>query len=235
MFGTPTMMLGGLGSSARHRFQGATPAGMGPQPWASYPGSGGPNAAVDPNGPSPDWRVNYITNSGPVNSPGFVRNNTRVFNGGVPVQGRPVGASVGAPIEGYALFGAGLGLGRTLVTPWRGNANAFTMGIRGLGSATSFAQDETLTVEELMATKPDDMAPCLRRVRIGNTSVSYATIWEYHTKLYHVLGAAVGVTHGWRRNKSIGWAAAWGVFGLFAPVLTTGVAIYQGLGAKRGR
>jgi hypothetical protein len=144
-WGTPIMMLGrvgdckpcaamaGLGDayaralpagSVAGGFQlGAAPGGMGPEPWASYPGSGGPNRVVaDQNGPSPDWFRNTITQ--PVISPDVPQNRQRVFNGGIyDAEWSP---RAGEAIRGYE------GLGN-LVRPWDGSgASSFTMGVRGI-------------------------------------------------------------------------------------------------------
>lgn len=45
-----------------------------------------------------------------------------------------------------------------------------------------------------------------------------------------VLGAAY---HGYRRNKSIGWAIGWALLAKLAPVITTGVAVAQGYGKAK--
>ncbi len=103
---------------------GALPPGMGPEPWAAYPGSGGPNAVyTDLNAPSPDWLRNSITM--PVISPADPQNRQLVFNSGLynptwtPRQG--------SEIRDYAISGLG-----QLVTPWEGSRSDFTMGVRGL-------------------------------------------------------------------------------------------------------
>lgn len=49
--------------------------------------------------------------------------------------------------------------------------------------------------------------------------------------------AAVGACayHGYRRNKSVGWAVAWAVLAGLSPLITTGVAFAQGFGKAKGR
>lgn len=46
--------------------------------------------------------------------------------------------------------------------------------------------------------------------------------------------AAIGVAafHGYRRNRSVGWAIAWAAAAAVAPLITTGVAFAQGLGKR---
>ena len=38
--------------------------------------------------------------------------------------------------------------------------------------------------------------------------------------------------HGYKRNRSVGWAAWWGLMGLIFPVVTPAVAIAQGFGKR---
>jgi len=201
------MMLGGVGRT-RHLGStyadalpagtlGALPPGMGPTPWANYPGSGGPNQQVRSPFMSPDWRYNTITT--PIVSPSEYQNRQRVFNGGYgPGVPDPQAPWAGASIRGYTIAGLG-----SLVMPWQGSKTAFTMGTRGLGA-----------------------------IEIPPEQVKAAAV--AHIGLYHALGAVVGVTHGYKRNKHWGWAAMWGGFGFLAPFWTTGVAIVQGFGKPKG-
>ena len=49
------------------------------------------------------------------------------------------------------------------------------------------------------------------------------------------LGAVVADTyHGYKRNKSVGWAVGWAVAALFFPVITTTVAIAEGFAKPKG-
>lgn len=53
-----------------------------------------------------------------------------------------------------------------------------------------------------------------------------------------VVGTFLGAFHGYRRNKSIGWAVLWALLGGASPVITAGVALAQGFGkpkSKKGR
>jgi hypothetical protein len=45
---------------------------------------------------------------------------------------------------------------------------------------------------------------------------------------------AASAYHGYKRNRSVGWAAWWGFMGLLFPIVTPAVAIAQGFG-KRSR
>lgn len=45
-----------------------------------------------------------------------------------------------------------------------------------------------------------------------------------------IAGAAY---HGYRRNKSILWAIGWVVAAKFSPLITTGIAVAQGFGARK--
>ncbi len=47
-------------------------------------------------------------------------------------------------------------------------------------------------------------------------------------------GLALGAYHGYKRSGgSLGWAAIWGFAGAMAPLITAGVAIYQGFGERK--
>lgn len=49
-----------------------------------------------------------------------------------------------------------------------------------------------------------------------------------------IVAASIGVSayHGYKRNKSTGWAVWWGFMGLLLPVITPAVAIAQGYGKR---
>lgn len=169
---------------------GAVPTGMGPEPWAGYPGTGGPNQVVtDIAAPSPEWFRNTITM--PVISPSEPQSRQRVFNGGLfEPEWTP---RAGKPIRGYA------GLGN-LVRPWAGDSNSFTMGTRGVG--------------------------CIN-------CPTPVTWWTPRVTPYSVLGAMVAGTHGYLRNKNVGWALGWAACGFLAPIFTNAIAIVQGLGKSK--
>lgn len=46
-----------------------------------------------------------------------------------------------------------------------------------------------------------------------------------------IVGAAA--YHGYRRNRSVGWAIAWAGFALLSPLITGAVAIAQGFGQEK--
>lgn len=45
-----------------------------------------------------------------------------------------------------------------------------------------------------------------------------------------MLSSAASAYHGYRRNKSVGWAVAWALMGALFPIVTPAVAIAQGYG-----
>lgn len=49
------------------------------------------------------------------------------------------------------------------------------------------------------------------------------------------IGMAAGAYHGYKRNKSVGWAIGWGLLGGAFPILTGVVAVAQGYGKRKGR
>lgn len=48
-----------------------------------------------------------------------------------------------------------------------------------------------------------------------------------------VLSSGASAYHGYRRNKSVGWAVWWGFCGAIFPIITPAVAIAQGFGKRR--
>jgi hypothetical protein len=48
-----------------------------------------------------------------------------------------------------------------------------------------------------------------------------------------MLSAAAGVYHGYRRDQSVGWALAWGVFGALLPIVAMPLAFAQGFGERK--
>ena len=47
------------------------------------------------------------------------------------------------------------------------------------------------------------------------------------------VSSAASAYHGYKRNKSVGWALWWGFAGGLAPVITPVIAIAQGFGKPR--
>lgn len=51
-----------------------------------------------------------------------------------------------------------------------------------------------------------------------------------------LIGAGIGAFHGARRNGgSVWWGLVWGTAGAAAPVITTGIAVAQGVGRPKGK
>lgn len=48
-----------------------------------------------------------------------------------------------------------------------------------------------------------------------------------------IAAASAATYHGYRRNKSIGWALVWGVLGTIFPVVTSAIALAQGFGQRK--
>lgn len=48
-----------------------------------------------------------------------------------------------------------------------------------------------------------------------------------------VVSSAASAFHGYRRNKSIGWALVWGMFGMIFPIITPAIAFAQGFGERK--
>lgn len=216
---TPTMMLG----RTTGRFARALPAGVG----ATFPGSGGPNEMTEV-GRYPSLQMNYITNPPsvpPLPNPG------RVFDGGPSFKQPPVGASTGLPIRNMLLSGLAATPARVLVAPGQGNRNSFTMGVLGvgLGAIRGLAGEETADMTLVSPVTDPTLAPCLSRVG----DLTYAQLWQGRAAMLCVLGSVVAGVHGYHRNKGhFGWTAGWAAAGFFFPVITTGVALFQGLGKR---
>jgi len=73
----------------------------------------------------------------------------------------------------------------------------------------------------------------------GVGTLSQDTDTSSRSTLYKVLWGALGVAgtaisayHGYKRNKSVGWAIWWGLMGGIFPVVTVPVAFAQGFGKR---
>lgn len=64
---------------------------------------------------------------------------------------------------------------------------------------------------------------------VQRTAAVGVTAWS----VLATAGAASGAYHGYRRNKSVGWAIAWAVLGAIAPVVTIPVSLAQGFGKPK--
>lgn len=48
-----------------------------------------------------------------------------------------------------------------------------------------------------------------------------------------IAGGLAAAYHGYKRSNSPGVALVWGALGAFSPIITNGVALYQGYGKKQ--
>jgi len=67
--------------------------------------------------------------------------------------------------------------------------------------------------------------------RLGATPESSALVKAW--QLAGLIGGPVAAYHGYKRNKSIGWALVWGLFGGMAPPVTLAIALAQGFGKPK--
>jgi hypothetical protein len=81
---------------------------------------------------------------------------------------------------------------------------------------------------------------------VGHTAYHHVGHTAYHhvgadngasstMKLVGYAAVGAGAYHGYRRNKSIGWAIAWAIAAGFFPLITTGIAAAQGFGKRKGK
>jgi hypothetical protein len=83
-------------------------------------------------------------------------------------------------------------------------------------------------------------------IALGADPIIAANALEYsqnrrktHRKIaiwWGILGTvsmAASAYHGYRRNRSIGWALAWGLAGAVFPVITPTIAVAQGFGKRK--
>lgn len=71
----------------------------------------------------------------------------------------------------------------------------------------------------------------------GNDAPGYQLSTEAKVGL-GLLSSASGAAsawHGYRRNRSVLWAAVWGLSGLMFPIITPAVGLAQGWGKRKGR
>ena len=65
---------------------------------------------------------------------------------------------------------------------------------------------------------------------VGQDNQPQGQLW----KLISIGAVGLAAFHGYRRNRSVGWAIGWALLAGFSPVITTGVAVAQGLGKRKG-
>lgn len=71
---------------------------------------------------------------------------------------------------------------------------------------------------------------------LGHTA--YHHVGDVSSTAWSIAGtAAIGLAayHGYKRNRSVGWAIGWALLAGFAPIITTAVAVAQGVGKPKGR
>jgi hypothetical protein len=135
---------------------------------------------------------------------------------------RPTYGGSGAPnYEGSGLRG-GCQCEQKGTKMLKGLVGLGALGLGANGTAAEIAAESALN-EGL---GPDESAAVTADV------MSKVLVWQM---IIGVVGATAGAYHGYRRNKSAGWALAWGVFGYFLPVIALPVAFVQGFGKRRGR
>lgn len=77
-------------------------------------------------------------------------------------------------------------------------------------------------------------AIAIRDSSVTDYCSQYPTACGIH-KVLSIAGLATGVFHGYRRNRSIGWALGWGLLGTMFPYITIPVALAQGFGKPKLR
>lgn len=58
---------------------------------------------------------------------------------------------------------------------------------------------------------------------------TYWTIWG----VVSTASMAASAFHGYKRNRSVGWALVWGLLGATFPVITPTIAVAQGFGERK--
>lgn len=53
--------------------------------------------------------------------------------------------------------------------------------------------------------------------------------------LLSTVSAGASAYHGYKRNKSVGWALVWGLFGGSFPIVVPAIALAQGFGKPEGK
>lgn len=58
--------------------------------------------------------------------------------------------------------------------------------------------------------------------------------WFWGLRVLSLVGAFSGAYHGYKRNRSVGWAIGWFLFGGMLPVLSIPISLAQGFGKVKG-
>lgn len=81
--------------------------------------------------------------------------------------------------------------------------------------------------------KADDVAWAMSYIESGASSKTalrkYSTAWA----IIGTASMAASAYHGYRRNRSVGWAIWWGIWGAVLPVFTPVIAVAQGFGKRK--
>lgn len=77
--------------------------------------------------------------------------------------------------------------------------------------------------------------PTVNRMQLAqHENVSLKTFkiptWWYAIS---TVSMAASVYHGYKRNRSVGWALAWGAAGALFPIVTPAIALAQGFGKRK--
>lgn len=81
--------------------------------------------------------------------------------------------------------------------------------------------------------KPDDFAPAAYDrypfKGVGEVDPTVRALWGVAS----TASMAASAYHGYKRNRSVGWALAWGLCGALFPVITPVIAVAQGFGERK--
>lgn len=75
-------------------------------------------------------------------------------------------------------------------------------------------------------------APPMGELSINGREISPVAAVAYSA--LSVAGTVTGAYHGYRRNKSVGWAIGWAILGSIFPIITIPVSLAQGFGKPKG-
>jgi len=98
-----------------------------------------------------------------------------------------------------------------------------------------FGDDMTLTPPELPPGEaPPPPAPMTEYGPPDQTAISpYKSYLGYAWTAASVASAGASAYHGYKRNKSVGWAIGWAVLGSLFPVIVPAIALAQGFGKRK--
>lgn len=70
----------------------------------------------------------------------------------------------------------------------------------------------------------------LAGVSLGNSSLG--SVGSTLLSIAWPASVAASAYHGYKRNRSVGWAVAWGLLGGLFPIITPAIAVGQGFGRR---